>query len=500
MTDSRAEQTSFEHGAAFTPQAGDLAQWAGVEAQYEQLFADVLADGVITAEERASLDRAADELGLEPKRLLQLEQAMLAAYEARHRVRIVEQYEEAPRSLLLPVERDSQVSRELLLKRIEQLEARVRELEAELRRAEAAVNVEVDLSDAPAVVEHATDDPDEIWRRLRRDPTRPEPFRALYRIYAARSDLDRQWCVAQALVVLGKANTDERRCYEQHRTGTLITPAQGLAPAAWEQLLLHPEQELLTGHIFGVIAPAVLLGRVTTLRREGKLHVPPEQGRQEPLHSTITAVRAVPWAAAILGLPVPPVYVERERDAGYEHIPALPPLTLIGRRVLSGPSQLEHAFLVGRHLAWYRREHYVRKLFSAVPDLQDLFLAALMIGNPALPIATDVKRRVAPLAAAIEPVLEPPQIDQLRGLLMRFVEEGGRTNLQRWSLATEKTACRAGLLLCGDLPTCMALLEAEEGALGEQQKELLAFAVSERYFELRNVLGIGHAQRAAAQS
>jgi hypothetical protein len=165
-------------------------------------------------------------------------------------------------------------------------------------------------------------------------------------------------------------------------------------------------------------------------------------------------------------------------------------MTVVGKRVLSGRSQLEHAFLVGRHLCWYRHEHYVKTLFSAVPDLEDLFLSALVIGNPGLPIAEDMKRRVTPIAKAIQPLLEAPQVDRLRGCFLRFVEEGGRTNLQRWSLATEKTACRTGLLLANDLETALGVLEPEEGRLGELAKDLLVFAASDRYTGLRRQLGI----------
>ncbi len=101
-----------------------------------------------------------------------------------------------------------------------------------------------------------------------------------------------------------------------------------------------------------------------------------------------------------------------------------------------------------------------------------------------------MKRRVAPIAQAIQPMLEAPQLDALRGCFLRFVEEGGRTNLQRWSFATEKTACRAGFLLSNDIATALGVLAAEEGADGELGKDLLGYAASERYFKLRRQLGI----------
>jgi hypothetical protein len=375
----------------------------------------------------------------------------------------------------------------MLLSQIEQLRARVRELEAELVRLQANVNVEVDLTDLELVAADATEDPDEAWRRVRRDPTQPAHIRALYRVYRAREEQDKAWCVVQALVALGASTSDEREFYERSRSTTLIAPRGALSPEAWQRYLFHPEQEPLTGQIFALVAPAALLGRVSALRRQGHLHQPPPE---DPAKATITAIRAIPWAAALLGLAPPPIFLEKDRDTGYEHIPAVPPQTVVGKRVLSGLKHAELAFLIGRHLACYRQENYVKALFSAVPDLEDLFLAALTVGNPGLPIAADMKQRVGPIARAIEAILDPAQTDALRGCFLRFVEEGGRTNLQRWSQGVEKTACRAGMLLANDLPAAHALLEREEGKHGDYAKDLIAFSTSEPYFALRRELGI----------
>ncbi len=480
----------FEHTPAFTPAevSGSLVTGA-LEARYQELLQAVLQDGVITAEERATLERTAEDLGLDRQRLERLEQAMIAAFEAHHRVRVVERFEEravAPAG----AGTESDGERAALAPRVRELEARVRELEEELRRAQAAINVEVDLTELEESAGAAREDPELAQRWLRRDPTLPEPYRELYRIYAARGDLDRQWCVAQALVALGAASPEQVGVFARNRVQGLITPRAGVTPAAWQAWLMHPEAAPLTGQIFGVIAPALLLGRVSALRRAGQLHQPTPESRQDLQKATIMAVRAVPWAAAILGLAAPIVHVEPDREGGYEHVPAVPPLTVLGRHVLSGRSQLELTFCVGRHLALYRQEHFVRTLWSAVPDLEELFLAALAIGNAKLPIAEDLRRRVAPIAAALEPMLDGTQVDALRELYLRFVEEGGRTNLMRWCAAVDKTACRAGLLLAGDLATALAVLESEEGRGGPLAKDLLVFSVSDRYAALRRELGI----------
>jgi hypothetical protein len=127
----------------------------------------------------------------------------------------------------------------------------------------------------------------------------------------------------------------------------------------------------------------------------------------------------------------------------------------------------------------------------SIANLEDLFLSALSIGNPGIPFSVDLKRRVIPLAQAIEPILEPAQIDKLRGYYLRFAEEGGRTNLQRWAVAADRTASRAGLLLAGDLNAAVTMLQMENiDEADERINDLLVFIAGDRYASLRRQLGI----------
>ena len=484
---------AFEHAAGFDRTSNFALSLGPLESQYQDLFAEVLEDGVITPEERERLEKAADNLGLEPKRLLRLEEAMVASYEMKNRVRVIERYEE-PQSLSpINVAEAGDAGRTVLQKRIQVLEARVKELEEELSNARAHISVEVDVSGFERVAEDASEDPEDYYRQIRRDPLKPEPYHALFRIFDAREDAESRFSAAAALAALGALNDAERAVFEKERPTRLASPKTSLTAEAYHDLLLHTEAEVLTGQIFGVIAPAVLVGLVTRLRRDNKLRKPDPETKHEPEKSTLTSVRALSWGAAILGLAPPAMFVEKERQVFYEHLPGVPPCTIIGAAALKGRTQLELAFLAGRHLSYYRQEHFIRTLFRSVPQLEDLFLAALVIGSPSLPIAEDTKQRVLPIAKAIEPFLEPPQLDALRSHFLRFVEEGGRTNLQRWSGGVDKTACRAGLLISGDLSASLAILEAEEGKWGELAKDLLIFSTGERYAKLRAALGIAAA-------
>jgi hypothetical protein len=202
-------------------------------------------------------------------------------------------------------------------------------------------------------------------------------------------------------------------------------------------------------------------------------------------------VRCFAWGASILAMTAPPLYADPTYEGLVEVVPGLPPSTRLGQKALSGRSPAELAFVAGRHLAWYRVERFVRLLVPQIADLEDMFLAALLIGSPGIPLRADTKRRVSALAGAIEPLLEPAQVDALRAAFLRFVEEGGRTNLQRWAAAADRTAARAGLLLCNDLRAAAAMLDAEDaGAAQERVDDLLVFVTSDRYAQLRKQIGI----------
>jgi hypothetical protein len=485
---------SFEHEDTFAK--GEVSynlRLGKFEVHYEELFAEVIEDGVITLEERARLDKAADAMGLDRQRLRQLEEALQAAYEARHHVRIRELADEEgpPASIVVQPEVAKAPLVLALELKVAQLSARVAELEHELEQARQRESVEVDLSDIPVQPVEATEEtPEELARRVRSDPREVTSLRGLYRAFTRAGDIDRRWLLAHALVYLGAANEEELSVYRQYRDEGLIKPTSSLGDQGW-RLLFHPEEEILTGQIFAVVVPAVLLGRVSALRRDKALPKLDPAHKQDPTMSTVQAVRCFAWAAAILDMVPPPLYADPEFPGGVEMVLALPPATRLGKQALSGRSPFELAFLAGRHLCSYREEHFIRWLVPSPPDLEDLFLAALSIANPSIPFSHDIKERAIPIAKAIEPVLEPAAIDRVRGHYLRFMEEGGRTNLHRWATAAERTAARAGLLLANDLSVARQLIEGEDAeGVDAKMDDLIAFVASERYASLRKQIGL----------
>jgi hypothetical protein len=500
--------SSFRHGSGFeTGQVSGNLHLGRIEGYYEELFAEIIEDGIITSEERARLDRLAESLGLDKGRLQKLEMALQSAYETRQGVRIREEGVEetitaplpslasppapAARPSVVPLELSSEVWVNALERRCTELQARVNELEKALADAQARAAVEVDLSNVSPPSSGSADDPEELARRLRQDPKDETTLHQFFRLYGKYGDLDRQWLIAQVLAFLNVAKPDELAFFVKHKGQALIRPKAALSSDAWKRLLYHHEEEALVGEIFAVVTPAVLLGRVSALRRDKLLPKLEPTKKQVPDKSTIQAVRCLSWAAAIFAMETPAIYADPDWDGAIDLVPAVPPAIRLGTGILSDKSPTELAFHAGYELALCREEHFVRRLVPQIGDLEEIFLAALSIGNPGLPLNSSTKKMVEPIAKAIEPMLEPVAVDRLRGAFFRFVEYGGRANLLRWANAVDRTATRAGFLLADDLAAVHATVKAE-GAPRTQERldDLVAFATSERYAKLRRQIGI----------
>jgi hypothetical protein len=490
------DRSSFVHNSEFqaaAPQAG--LSLGPLEREYQVLFAEALQDGVITSDERARLDSAANQLGLNPERLARLEDAMTAAFETHHRVRVVNQPLQ-PHTSLAPLEGvraplsvPGGAETAALQAENAHLREQIAALQTELARAQAHVNIELDFSGLD-LAETESLEPAEAWKAVHQDPLNIDAHRRLGAAYRTQGSRDGEFLVAQALVALGAANPEEQASFETHRPQGLIAPQSSITEETWRNLIAHSDAEWSVGALFSVVAPAALVGHVTTLQRNKSLVLPAAESQQDPEKTTVMAVRALSWAAALLGIPVPRAFVDPLAEVGYCHVAGLPPVSVLGRKALSGKSVSQLAFLVGQHMSSYRGDHFVKTIFTATEDLEDLFVAALILADPKLPIRGAQRARIEPLARAIEPLLGDSARDALRSNYLRFVEEGGRTNLQRWSLGVEKTSCRAGLALSQDLPVALSLLTEQEREKGPLSLDLLSYSTSPKFVQLREALSI----------
>ncbi|MFO0678477.1 MAG: hypothetical protein U0169_18210 [Polyangiaceae bacterium] len=505
MSDSIAP---FEHTSTFAFEGEAVSHLGKFEPQYLELFAEAIEDGIITEAERTQLDRAATALGLDPNRIHALEQALRATYENKRQVRITEHGREMetldletgesrfaptdePPVSMVPIVPATDPRTLALERRIQTLEARIRELEADLAEARAPLVLDITVTDA--VPAHNPQAIKEVRRQLALAPRDVRLWARLHDLLEHGDDFDATLSAASALAFLGAADGAVRATWERSKPTGLVRPSRSLPKEAWTNLVRATDEDTLTGTIFATVVPALLVGRIATLKREGKLPPLDASKRQDPATSTLLAVRGLSWASAILGMAPPPIHVDPSRPQAVSVVLSAPPSVVLGEAALSGRSPMELAFLAGRHVSGLRPEYFVLHIARGVGDLELLFLAALYVGNPGIPLTAELRAQVAPLSQAIAPLLDRTQVTALEAAFHRFLEGGGRTNLRRWLAAGDVSRLRAGLLLSGDLGAASRMVAKEDGddaATATKVDALLAFVASEEYGELRRQLGI----------
>jgi hypothetical protein len=331
-------------------------------------------------------------------------------------------------------------------------------------------------------------------RILKSEPLSIEPYRALYRLYLHKQAYDDAWLQAAAMAFMRKAEGEELQFFEDYKPEGMLQVKGRLSNDSW-RLLFHENEDEHVSKIFEAIAPAALQAKINQLRSQNKLPVLDDRFKQDPATSTVTFAKTFGWAAQVLGIQPPTLYVRSDVQAAIVAAPAQPPASVAGQAVLTGFQPQELTFICGKHLSSYRPEHYIRNLFQTQAELTIMLFAGVMIANPQQPMPPDMAAQIRVTAQELARHMQPVQVEALRHYVKRFLDEGAKANIKRWNQAVELTACRAGLVVSGDLEIAKKIIGAEPQLPGdlapaEKMKELLLFSVSEEYAKLRQGLGV----------
>ncbi len=334
---------------------------------------------------------------------------------------------------------------------------------------------------------------------LEQKPLSVSPYRALYRLYSKKQSMDEAWCAAGALVFMQQATAEERAFYEQHRVKGMPQVRGRLTNEVWAKHLIHSEENVYISKMFEMITPAALQAKIAMLKAKRQLPDLDKRLLQDPKNSTVTFAKTFFWAANILGVHAPELYVRSDIPGSVVAVPMLPPASLAGQTVLTGFQPQELTFICGKHLAAYRGEHYIRTLFPTQAELTIMLFAGVMLSAPNTPMPPDMAQQIRMTAQELGRYIQPVQLEGLRAVVKRFIDEGAKANMKRWNFAVEMTAARAGLVLCGDLDICKKVLSSEQTRPGEptaaeKMQGLLAYSVSEDYAQVRRALGVAIAK------
>ncbi len=321
------------------------------------------------------------------------------------------------------------------------------------------------------------------------DPNRLDSYRALYKLYFDARAYDKAWCIARTLTYFQKADEEQQKFYQQYRQDREIQPKTRLSNENWVKDLMHSDQDIYISKIMEVIAPAV---RASLAVSDKKLNL--HKRKPEDLaNPSLALARQFKLAQDVLNVTIPVrLFIQKELSGALrDESRSNPPAIITGYTLLSGYRPVDLAFVCGRHLTYYRGEHFIRTMYRSHTELRTLLLAAMRVVGMGGGDAS-----VESTAKQLAKHMDQPHLDVLKQIVRKFVDAGGQADVKRWMQAAEVTALRAGLLLCDDVDTAVRMTQqiASEStadlAPRDKVKEIVIFSISESYFRLREQLGI----------
>lgn len=306
----------------------------------------------------------------------------------------------------------------------------------------------------------------------------PQSGAMLVRNVEVSGHADAAFLAASTMVALGTADGSMSSLYDARRVRTGVPePRQALDRDQWA-MLRHRDDTVELGALIELVAPAVH-ALAPMLHADAELDASQLVPDAE-LPPAFAKLRA--RYATLLGVAAAPVYARVELGFQIHVVATDPPVLIAGDEALTAPERPELAFRLARAMTFLWPG---RAVGASRPGrvLRAVVLAVFREASDS-PIGADEPNAEAATKALA--ALDAQRRVQARAASMRILSRGNGLNLSLWGRSLTRTADRAGMLLCGDVPA--GFTGARE--VGELDRDLIEFSYSAAHVHLRQQLGL----------
>ena len=133
-------------------------------------------------------------------------------------------------------------------------------------------------------------------------------LRMLVRLFVEMGMLDQAHGAAAALVLIGKADAEERALYQQYRPNGVVRAQARLTEEVWQKQIYHPEEDWALSQILATLSPAVATARARLFKETGLK----KKQRRDVASDPSLPCKVFAYGGAVLGVQTPEVYVAPE--------------------------------------------------------------------------------------------------------------------------------------------------------------------------------------------
>jgi cellulose synthase operon protein C len=336
---------------------------------------------------------------------------------------------------------------------------------------------------------------DEHRQLIEIDPFRLDSYHEMRRIFEEQRAFDKVFCVCAVMHYLRTADQNEEFFYGENVSKAPDKTTEVLAEPEVERLCIHPAERGIVRKIMKIIGPALQKVYPADLAHHGVGKG--DRARQDdPLRSLASQMAAnlgeFPYEIYRSTQPTHLVAVENTAPQGL----------IVGEGLVKRTQVKEQRFALGRALKRVMDGSFLASQVGA-GGLAQLIAAAVIPYHPSSPVATYPSSMPDGLPKRVTKALPRKSRKALEDLLKQNAPELARVpNYEAYLLGVEHSAIRVGLALSNDLANAFMHLSREIPALDGKRYnstaeiiqaisahptlcELLRFAVSEDYFNLR---------------
>ena len=308
----------------------------------------------------------------------------------------------------------------------------------------------------------------------------------LGKVYMRQKSFDRALCIYRVLDHVGMPLDDSAKGFVDRFDTAMFRPIDTkLTPSILRRYVYHEEMDNDLSLVFAALKPALeeWAGEDRAkygLKRKDKVKI------DQPLafNNIYQSVgRALAWKEL-------PELWHKSDQVGLIN-GALVPQGLIAGDALLGSGREEYmAFIIAKQLYLFLPPFYLAAIRPPT-DLQGFMtLAAMAVTDRPTP-KLDKGSELA--LKAIKKKVKGPEVEQMKSAIGRLSQR--QSDIPTWVDIVEDNANRVGLLFCDDINVCREYLAEEPQTIGSRTVEqkmasLLSYAVSEKYMELREKLGL----------
>lgn len=166
----------------------------------------------------------------------------------------------------------------------------------------------------------------------------------------------------------------------------------------------------------------------------------------------------------------------------------IPEGLIAGDEILGSGREEFMAFVIAKQLFLFQPSFYLPTIRPS--DVNAFFVLGASYVLP--DVRLEMNKELESALKSLRKKIKGPNFDQLR---RAYENIGGEADIPFWIETIEDTANRVGFLFSDDLNSCKKYLENEpqkitSRSLEERMKSVVDFSVSEKYFNLRDTLGL----------